>query len=65
MQQRGVTEAVRKQFRTGVLQCSTAQLKAAPRRWLKNGTPSRAAFVGNTTQDLAGLTSVDLQALAS
>ena len=65
MQQRGTTEEVRKQFRTGVLHCSAAQIKAATRTWLKNGTPSRAAFVGNTTQDLAGLTSVDLLALAS
>ncbi len=65
MQQRGTTEEVRKRFRTGVLQCSAAQIKAATRHWLKNGTPSRAAFAGNTKQDLAGLTSVDLLALAS
>ena len=65
MQQRGTTEAVRKQFRTGVLECSAAQIKAATLRWLKNGTPSRAAFAGNTQQDLAGLDSVDLLALAS
>ena len=65
LQQRGVTEAIRKQFRTGVLECTSAQIKAATLTWLKNGTPSRAAFAGNTTQDLAGLTAVDLLALAS
>lgn len=65
MQQRGTTEAVRQQFRTGVLNCTLAQIKAVTRTWLKNGQPSRAAFAGNTTQDLAGLEVVDLLALAS
>jgi Zn-dependent M16 (insulinase) family peptidase len=65
MAQRGVTEEVRAHFRTGVLQCTQAQVKAAVQTWLKNGTASRAAFAGNTTQDLAGLTVVDLVALAS
>ena len=65
LQQRGVTEAIRQQFRTGVLECTAAHIKAATRTWLKNGKPSRAAFAGNTTQDLAGLTAVDLLALAS
>jgi Zn-dependent M16 (insulinase) family peptidase len=65
MAQRGVTEEVRARFRTGVLQCSQAQVKAAVQTWLKNGVASRAAFAGNTTQDLAGLTVVDLLALVS
>ena len=65
MQQRGTTEAVRAQFRTGVLQCTEAQIKAVTLQWIKNGAPSRAAFAGNTTQDLAGLACVDLLALAS
>ena len=65
MQQRGTTEAVRQQFRTGVLNCTLDQIKAVTRTWLKNGQPSRAAFAGNTTQDLAGLDVVDLLALAS
>lgn len=65
MQQRGTTEAVRQQFRTGVLNCTLAQIKAVTRTWLKDGQASRAAFAGNTTQDLAGLQVVDLLALAS
>ncbi|MNP83546.1 hypothetical protein D3C76_1825220 [compost metagenome] len=65
MQQRGTTEAVRQQFRTGVLNCTLAQIKTVTRTWLKNGQASRAAFAGNTTQDLAGLDVVDLLALAS
>ena len=65
MQQRGTTEAVRQQFRTGVLTCTLEQIKAVTRTWLKDGQPSRAAFAGNTTQDLAGLEVVDLLALAS
>ena len=65
MQQRGTTEAVRQQFRTGVLTCTLAQIKDVTRTWLKNGQQSRAAFAGNTTQDLAGLEVVDLLALAS
>ncbi len=65
MLQRGTTEAVRQQFRTGVLTCSLEQIKAVTRTWLKDGQPSRAAFAGNTTQDLAGLEVVDLLALAS
>ena len=65
MAQRGVTPAIRQQFRSGVLSCTAAQIKAAVRTWLKDGQPSRAAFAGNTTQDLAGLETVDLLALAS
>ncbi|HEV7816757.1 MAG TPA: insulinase family protein [Janthinobacterium sp.] len=65
LRQRGVTEAIRQQFRTGVLNCTAAQIKAAVATWLKNGKPSRAAFAGNVTQDLAGLETVDLLALAS
>ncbi|MOA67858.1 hypothetical protein D3C78_1952070 [compost metagenome] len=56
---------MRQQFRTGVLNCTLEQIKAVTRTWLKNGQPSRAAFAGNTTQDLAGLEVVDLLALAS
>ena len=65
MLQRGTTEAVRQQFRTGVLTCTLEQIKAVTRTWLKDGQPSRAAFAGNTAQDLAGLEVVDLLALAS
>jgi Zn-dependent M16 (insulinase) family peptidase len=65
LRQRGVTEEIRQQFRTGVLHCTAAQIKSAVTTWLKNGKPSRAAFAGNTSQDLAGLETVDLLALAS
>ncbi|GAA4021738.1 insulinase family protein [Actimicrobium antarcticum] len=65
LQQRGITAEIRLQFRTGVLNCSAAQVKAAVQHWLKEGIPSRAAFAGNTTQELAGLEVVDLVGLAS
>jgi Zn-dependent M16 (insulinase) family peptidase len=65
LQQRGVTPAIRQQFRTGVLTCTAAQVKQAVQHWLKEGVPNRAAFAGNTTQELAGLTVVDLAALAA
>jgi Zn-dependent M16 (insulinase) family peptidase len=64
MQQRGTTEAVRQQFRTGA-DLHPEPDKDVTRTWLKNGQQSRAAFAGNTTQDLAGLDVVDLLALAS
>jgi hypothetical protein len=56
---------VRRQFRHGVLHCTQETVKAAVRTWLKDAIPSRAAFVGNTEQDLAGLQVVDMVALAS
>ncbi|MFT5960983.1 MAG: Zn-dependent M16 (insulinase) family peptidase [Burkholderiaceae bacterium] len=65
LQQRGVTPAIRQQFRTGVLTCTAAKVKKAVQHWLKDGVPNRAAFAGNTTQELAGLTVVDLTALAA
>ena len=65
MQQRGITQAMREQFRTGVLHCTDQQLKAVAKKYLRGVTPSKAAFAGNTKQDLAGLTTVDLLALAA
>ncbi len=62
---RGITMDVRRRFRQGVLHCTQEHIKAAVRTWLKDAAPSRAAFVGNTTQDLAGLEVVDMLALAS
>jgi Zn-dependent M16 (insulinase) family peptidase len=60
----GVTPAARQQFRTGVLTCTLARIQAAVRTWLVPAQASRAAFAGNTQQDLAGLEPVDLAALA-
>ncbi|MBC7415951.1 MAG: insulinase family protein [Herminiimonas sp.] len=65
MQERGITHAMRVAFRTGVLECSEAQLKTVAARYLLGKTPSRAAFASDATLDLAGLASVDLHALAA
>jgi presequence protease len=65
LHRRGITMEVRRQFRHGVLHCTQETVKAAVRTWLKDAIPSRAAFVGNTEQDLAGLQVVDMVALAS
>jgi Zn-dependent M16 (insulinase) family peptidase len=64
LREAGVTQAMREQFRRGVLECTESRLKAVAMRHLQNAQPSRAAFAGNTTQDLAGLDVVDLMALA-
>ena len=64
LRRRGVDAAARQRFRTGVLNCTQEEIKAAVRQWLKEGKPSRAAFAGNTEQDLAGLEVVDLLALS-
>ncbi|MEW7850203.1 insulinase family protein [Massilia aurea] len=61
---RGTDLATRQRFRQAVLGCTLAQVKAVVLTYLKNGDASRAAFAGNTTQDLAGLTVVDLSAAA-
>lgn len=65
LHRRGIGMDVRRRFRHGVLHCTQDAVKAAVRTWLKQGTPSRAAFAGNTEQDLAGLVVVDLLALVS
>lgn len=64
LQQRGVDHAVRAAFRTGVLNCTLDDIRTAVRSWIHAGQPSRAAFAGSATQDLAGLALVDLLALA-
>ena len=64
LQARGIGAAQRQQFRSGVLGCTQDEIRLAVRQWLKQGTPSRAAFVGNTTQDLDGLEVTDLHALS-
>jgi len=64
MYRRGTDMATRERFRQGVLGCTQAQVKAVVQKYLKNGTSSRAAFAGNTEQDLGGLAVVDLSVLA-
>ncbi|MEO8171322.1 MAG: insulinase family protein, partial [Oxalobacteraceae bacterium] len=59
----GITDAMRVQYRQNVLRCSAADLKAAAKKWLCNTTPSRAAFVGKTDQDMAGLDVTNLASL--
>jgi presequence protease len=65
LQRRGIAPADRARFRSGVLNCTAEGIKAAVHRWLRLRTPNRAAFVGNTGQDLAGLGVVDLLAVAA
>jgi len=65
LRQRGVDDTVRQRFRTDALNCTLENIRSVVRQWLKNGQPSRAAFAGNLTQDLAGLKGVDLLELAN
>jgi Zn-dependent M16 (insulinase) family peptidase len=64
LHRRGIDLAARQRFRSGVLACTAADVKAAVRRWLKGVAPSRAAAVGNTDQALDGLQVVDLLSLS-
>ncbi len=64
-QRQGITEDMRRQYRTGVLNCTAERIKSAAAAWLLNKPFSRAAFVGTTGQDLAGLEVVDLTLLAA
>ncbi|HEV2609260.1 MAG TPA: insulinase family protein [Noviherbaspirillum sp.] len=60
----GITEEMRRRYRQGVLHCDAERIKAAAAAWLQDKPYSRAAFVGNTGQDLSGLDIADLMALA-
>ncbi|NEX61089.1 insulinase family protein [Noviherbaspirillum galbum] len=60
--ERGVTQSMRESFRAGVLGCTEAGLKNVANTWLANSVPSRAAFVGNPSQDLGDLAVVELLA---
>lgn len=64
LREQGITEDMRKRYRHGVLNCTAEEIKAAAAAWLRDKPSSRAAFVGNAEQDLAGLEAVDLIALA-
>jgi len=64
LKRRGIDHALRQRFRTEVLGCTLDQIRTAVRTWLKEGTPSRAAFVGDVSKDVAGLQVVDLLGLA-
>lgn len=57
---KGITEEMRQRYRQGVLHCTADQLKAAAATWLKDKPYHRAAFVGSTDQDLAGLKVIEL-----
>ncbi|QRX84544.1 insulinase family protein [Glaciimonas sp. PAMC28666] len=62
-QQVGVTEAMRLQYRQNVLGCTATAIQAAAKKWLLDIAPSRAAFVGKTDQDMAGLNVTRLASL--
>ncbi len=62
--QQRIDQDMRQRYREAVLQCSEATLKQAAAKWLHGQPYSRAAFVGNKAQDLAGLELVELAALA-
>lgn len=64
-QRRGISMAHRAALRSAVLDCTMADVKAVVGRWLHGVAPQRAAFVGDSKQDLAGLELVDLAQLAS
>lgn len=63
MQHQGITDEMRRRYRSGVLNCTADQIKAAAATWLLNKPYSRAAFVGNADQDLGGLEVVNLASL--
>ncbi|GIZ52863.1 peptidase M16 [Noviherbaspirillum aridicola] len=63
-QERGITDEIRRSYRTGVLECTTERLKQAAADWLKDKPFSRAAFVGRSEQALAGLELLRLAELA-
>ncbi|KRB93754.1 insulinase family protein [Noviherbaspirillum sp. Root189] len=63
-QQQGISEQMRQQYREGVLRCTADRLKQVAATWLQDKPYSRAAFVGNPTQPLAGLEVIELAALA-
>lgn len=63
-QERGITDDMRRQYRSGVLQCTPARLKSAAAAWLQARPCSRAAFVGQPEQQLAGLDLLRLAELA-
>jgi Zn-dependent M16 (insulinase) family peptidase len=64
-QRQGITEEMRQQYRYHILHCSSDQIKAASAGWLQNKPFSRAAFIGNTDQALAGLEVANLMQLAT
>lgn len=64
LSQQNIDEDMRKRYRQGVLQCNADRLKQVASTWLHGKPYSRAAFVGNKAQDLAGLELVELAELA-
>ncbi|HSW06017.1 insulinase family protein [Aquabacterium sp.] len=59
---RGISVEARTRFRQGLLACTGDDIKRVARTWLAPVAPSRAAAAGNLTQDLAGLSPVNLLA---
>jgi len=63
LHQRGIDTDLRMRFRTGVLSCDLAAVKEVVATYLVPERASRAAFVGDLDQDLAGLLPVALHDL--
>jgi hypothetical protein len=63
LMERGVDDRTRATFRQRVLACTAEEIKRAA-AWLVKTAPSRVAAAGNLTQDLAGLSPVNLLAWA-
>ena len=64
LMERGISVEARTLFRQRLLTCTGDDIKRVTRTWLAQVAPSRAAAAGNLTQDLAGLSPVNLLALA-
>jgi len=47
----GLTDNMRNQFRTDVLNCTAKDIRAAAQTWLQGQTPSRCAFAGDVNTD--------------
>ncbi|ROZ78133.1 insulinase family protein [Ramlibacter sp. WS9] len=60
LMERGISVDARARFRQRVLACTGDDIKRVTRAWLAQAAPSRAAAAGNLTQDLAGLSPVNL-----
>lgn len=60
----GVGDAVRAAYRQGILDCTPEQVQRAVATWLPLHGAARVAVAGHLAQDLAGLSVVDLAAIA-
>lgn len=59
----GITDDMRNQFRTGVLNCTANNIRTAAKTWLQRRTASRCAFAGDATTDCGGMQAMHLAQL--